>query len=220
MYWTMEEIEALTEEEFLEAEKRADRLMSAWEIQNLRGNAAIFHDDQHIGEQRRELNALKHPSVDVEGLMAFRRKPVVDSLEGNMLVHPLTTPVIEVDEKNEKARAVWWSIGVEGLSKYRETPMAIVSLGMVPGVQIVEDGAWKILWGVWQRTTKNEYHADWTKSMIPTNTRPELTPKEDLAGFGRYAYQENEVRRAVPQPPKKDTWERYPDEMDKTWLEG
>lgn len=57
--------------------------------------------------------------------------------------------------------------------------MAIVSLGMVPGVEIVEDGAWKILWGVWQRTTKNEYHAGWVKSMIPTNTRPELTPEED-----------------------------------------
>lgn len=70
-------------------------------------------------------------------------------------------------------------MGVEGLSKHREEPVAIVSLGMVPGVEIVEDGAWKILWGVWQRTTKNEYHAGWVKSMIPTNTRPELTPEED-----------------------------------------
>ena len=75
---------------------------------------------QHIGEQRRELNALKHPSVDVEGLMAFRQKAVVDSLTGNMLVHPLTTPVIEVDENNRRARSVWWSMGVEGLSKHRE----------------------------------------------------------------------------------------------------
>ena len=64
------------------------------------------------------------------------------------------------------------------------------------------------------------YHAGWVKSMIPTNTRPELTPEEDRAGFGRYAYQENEVRQAIPQPPKKDTWEKYPNEMDKTWLEG
>ncbi|MCU6697709.1 hypothetical protein [Laedolimicola ammoniilytica] len=220
MYWTMEKIDVLTEEELSEIERRTERLMSIWKIQNLRGNAAIFHDDQHIGEQRRELNALKHPSVDVEGLMAFRQKAVVDSLTGNMLVHPLTTPVIEVDENNRRARSVWWSMGVEGLSKHREEPVAIVSLGMVPGVEIVEDGAWKILWGVWQRTTKNEYHAGWVKSMIPTNTRPELTPEEDRAGFGRYAYQENEVRQAIPQPPKKDTWEKYPDEMDKTWLEG
>ena len=145
MYWTMEEIDALTEEEFVEVERRTERMMAIWDIQNLRGNAAIFHDDQHIGEKRRELNALKHPSVNVEELMAFRQKPVVDSLAGNMLIHPLTTPVIEVDKDNRKARGVWWSMGVEGLSKHGEKPVAIVSLGMVPGVQIVEDGGWKIL---------------------------------------------------------------------------
>lgn len=121
MYWTMEKIDVLTEEELSEIERRTERLMSIWKIQNLRGNAAIFHDDQHIGEQRRELNALKHPSVDVEGLMAFRQKAVVDSLTGNMLVHPLTTPVIEVDENNRRARSVWWSMGVEGLSKHRRS---------------------------------------------------------------------------------------------------
>lgn len=212
------DLDLLTDEEFAALEKQAERLMSVWQIQNLRGNAAIFHDDQHIGEKRRELNALKHPGTDVKALMEFRSKAVVDSLEGNMLIHPLTTPVIEVNEENSKARAVWWSLGVEGLSKFREKPMAILSIGMVPGAHVREDGQWKILWGAWQRTTKNEYHSGWVKSMVPTNTRPPLTPEQDRAMLGKYAYQKDEIRMPVPEPPGKDTWEKFPDEMDQSWM--
>lgn len=216
-YVTLDELELLTEDEWEQLEKEIDRQISVWEIQNLRGQAAIWHDDQHIGEKRRELKALKHPSVDVEAEMKFRNTPVVDSLEGNSLIHPLTTPVIEVDEDNTKARAVWWSLGVEGLSRFRETPMAIISLGMVPGTHVKEDGQWRILRGAWQRTTKNEYHAGWVNSMVPTNTRPPLTPEQDRNMLGKYAYQKDEIRKAVPEPPQKDTWEKFPAETDDRW---
>lgn len=214
----LRDFDCLTDEEFEELEDRVEKQLSIIAIQNLRGQAATFHDDQHIGERRRELKALKHPSFDVAGEMAFRAKAVVDSLEGNSLIHPLTTPVIEVNADNTKARAVWWSIGVEGLSKFRETPTAIISLGMVPGTHVKEDGEWKILNGAWQRTTKNEYHLGWVHSMIPTNTRPPLTPEQDRNFLGKYAYQKDEVRKAAPEPPRKDTWEAFPDETDMSWL--
>lgn len=213
-----EELDALSDEQFSELETRVEKLLSVWEIKNLRGQAATFHDDQHIGEQRRELKALKHPSFDVKGEMEFRAKAVVDSLEGNSLVHPLTTPVIEVNDDCTKARAVWWSLGVEGLSKFREQPMAIISLGMVPGTHVKEDGEWRILSGAWQRTTKNEYHKGWVHSMEPTNTRPPLTPEEDRNFLGKYAYRKDEVRKPSPEPPRKDTWEKFPDETDNGWM--
>ena len=114
-------------------------------------------------------DCLLYTSFDVEGEMAFRAKAVVDSLEGNSLIHPLTTPVIEINDDCSKARAVWWSLGVEGLSKFREQPMAIISLGMVPGTHVKEDGEWKILSGAWQRTTKCEYHKGWVHSMEPVS---------------------------------------------------
>jgi hypothetical protein len=214
---TEEELDLLSEEEFTALEKEIGRLEAMWEICNLRGRAAIFHDDQHIGQPRKELKALHHPSFDVEAEMKFRMKPVVDSLEGNFLIHPLTTPVIEVNEEQTAARAVWWSVGIEGLSKFREKPMAILSLGMVPGTHVKEDGEWKILAGAWQRTTKNEYHAGWINDMQPTNTRPPLTKEEDRKFLGKYAYQKDEVRRPVPCPPEKDTWQEYPDETDISW---
>ena len=218
MKTTLEELNLLSDEEFAQLEIRVNKLLSVWAIKNLRGHAAIFHDDAHIGQPRKELNALKHPSVDVKGLMAFRSKPVVDSLEGNTLIHPLTTPVIEVNDDCTKARAVWWSLGIEGLSKFREKPMAIISLGMVPGTHIVEDGEWRILSGAWQRTTKNEYKAGWVRDMQPTNTRPPLTKEQDRNFLGKYAYQKDEVRKASPEPPHKDTWAQFPDETDTSWL--
>ena len=218
MNFTLEDLELLTDEEFEALEKRVAKQLAVWEIRNLRGRAAIDHDDQHIGQPRKELMALKHPSFDVAAEMAFRAKPVVDNLEGNTLLHPLTTPIIEVNDDCTKARGVWWSIGIEGLSKFRETPMAIISLGMVPGAHVKEDGEWRILWGAWQRTTKNEYHKGWVHDMQPTNTRPPLTKEQDLNFLGKYAYQKDRVRAAVPQPPAKDTWEKFPDETDKSWM--
>ena len=86
---TIEDIELLSEEEFIEAEKTVEKLIAVWEVKNLRGRAAVFHDDQHINQPRKELKAMEHPSFDAEAEIAFRMKPVVDSLEGNMLIHPL-----------------------------------------------------------------------------------------------------------------------------------
>ena len=215
----IEDLDLLEDEEFEQIEKEIAKQLSVIEVSNLRGQAAIFHDDQHIGEKRRELKALKHPSFDVEGEMKFRSTAVVDSLEGNMLIHPLTTPVIEVNKENDLCRATWWSLGIEALSKYRETPTAIISVGMVPGVHVKEEGEWKILSGAWQRTTKNEYHAGWINNMIPTNTRPQISMEEDRRRLGKYAYQRDEVRKPVPCPPKKDTFDEYPDETDMKWLE-
>lgn len=213
----MEDFDLLSDEEFEELELEVGRLTSCWMVSNMRGGSAIYWDDQRIGEKRHEYMALKHPSVNVEAEMAFRNKPVVDSLEGNSLIHPLTTPVIVVDRTNTKCRSVWRSIGVEGLSKFREKPMAIISLGSVPGANVVEDGEWKRLWGAWLRLTKNEYHAGWVESMEPTNTRPPLTPEQDRAMLGKYAYQKDEVRKPAPEPPHDDTWEVWPDETEQSW---
>lgn len=214
----LSDLDLLNEEEFLEVEEEIDRQLSIWEVCNLRGQAAIFHDDQHIGEKRRELKTVKHPLFDTDAEMKFRNTPVVDSLEGNMLIHPLTTPVIEVDQDNTCVRATWWSLGVEGLSRYRETPTAIISVGMVPGVHLKEDGEWRIFSGAWQRTTKNEYHAGWVDSMIPTNTRPQISMEEDRRRMGRFAYRKDEVRQPVPCPPQKDTFVSYPDVTGSDWL--
>src|ERR1700689_813393 len=80
---------------FEELEAEVARLLAVWRVKNLRATKTIWHDDQHIGDKRREVGSVKHPSVDLDARQAMRTKPVVDSLEGNSLIHPLDTPVIE-----------------------------------------------------------------------------------------------------------------------------
>lgn len=215
---TADDLAELSAAEIEKLERDVEKLLAVCEIKNLRGQSMIFHDDQHIGEPRRELNALEHSSVDAEKLRAFRMKPVVDNLEGNTLLHPLTTAIIEVNDDCTKARGVWWSIGVEGLSKFREQPMPIWTIGMVPGAHIKEHGEWKILSGWWQRTVKAQLQVGWINSMIPTNTRPPLTPEQDREFLGKYAYDKDAVRKPVPEPPRRNTWQQFPDEADETWM--
>ena len=57
------DLDSLTEKEFEKIELEIARLISAWQVQNMRGCAAVFWDDQRIGERRHELNAIKHPSI-------------------------------------------------------------------------------------------------------------------------------------------------------------
>lgn len=216
---TAEDLATLTDAEFEVLEVEVERLLAVWQVKNLRGTKAIWHDDQHMGEKRRELESINHPSVDLEARRQFRMKAVIDSLEGNSLIHPLDTPIIEVNADASAARVLWNSIGVEGLSKFREQPMAIISLGFVPGVDILEDGEWRTLWGAWQRTTKNEYHAGWVYSMEATNTRPPLTPEQDRNFLGKYAYRKDEIRQPVPEPPRPDTWQQFPDLVDQSWMQ-
>jgi hypothetical protein len=215
---TEADLAVLDADEFEALEAEVNRQLAVWDVKNLRGTKAIWHDDQHMGQKRRELESVKHPSVDLQARDAFRKKAVVDSLEGNSLIHPLDTPIIEINQAGTMARVFWGSIGVEGLSKFRELPMAVISLGFVPGVDIVEDGEWRTLWGAWQRTTKNEYHAGWVHSMERTNTRPPLTAQQDRDFLGRYAYRKDEARRPVPEPPRPDTWEQSPDPTDQSWM--
>ena len=98
-------------------------------------------------------------------------------------------------------------------------PVFVADIADMPAVilNVVEDGEWKRLWGAWLRLTKNEYHAGWVESMEPTNTRPPLTPEQDRAMLGKYAYQKDEVRKPAPEPPRDDTWEVWPDETDQSW---
>ena len=69
------------------------------------------------------------------------------------------------------ARAVWWSMGVEGLSKFREQPMAIISLGMVPGTSLREVKT--ALLNNWQgcMMTKNGFYVSRKYENIEINDR-------------------------------------------------
>ena len=45
---TREDLDLLTEAELAALERQTERLLAAWQVQNLRGCAAVFWDDQRI----------------------------------------------------------------------------------------------------------------------------------------------------------------------------
>lgn len=208
----------LPPDQLAEWEQRLDLQLSVWEIRNLRGIFYRYHDDQHIGQKRRELYADEHPGIDMEAIRRARLLPVVDSLEGNTLIHPLLTPVIQVNRENDKARAVFTSFGYEALSIHREPPMAIWSMGYIPGGHLRQHGEWRILYGEWQRTVKADREKGWVSDMQRSNCRPPLTQEEDRKYLGQYAYRKEEPRKPVPAYPVENTWDAYPDEMDTAWI--
>jgi hypothetical protein len=208
----------LSDEEVAALERTVAKLTAAWAVKNLQGLWVIYWDDQHVGEKRRPIRAMKHPSVDLDAITAFAMKPVVDNLEGNSLWRVLNSPVIVVNDDSTRARATFWSYGVEGLSKFREQPMAIWTIGVLAISYVKEDGEWRVLQQSWHRITKNNFHKSWVYDMLPTNTRPPLTAEQDRAFAGKDAYYPDEIRRAVPEPPADNTWDRFPDEADLSWI--
>ena len=123
-----------------------------------------------------------------------------------------------VDDECQRARGTWWSFGIEGLSKFREKAVPVWTIGLQATSFVKEGGTWKVLHPSWHRLTKNRYHRSWVHDMIPSNTRPELTPEQDRAAAGKDAYYPDRVRPAVPEPPGDDSWEVFPDEADHSWL--
>ena len=61
----LHELRELPPDQLADWEKRLDLQLSVWEIRNLRGIFYRYHEDQHIGQKRRELYADELPGVDM-----------------------------------------------------------------------------------------------------------------------------------------------------------
>ena len=211
-----EEINAIPEEELDAFELELDKLLGAYSCINLIGIGTWYHDDQHPGELQRNIDA-KKPGEDRPFLVRTADKVVIDSLEGNSLMQPRHTNVIEISADGTRGRALNTGYGYEALSKFRETPMGIWSVGIVPWEFIYEDGEWRRYSGGWQRVIKANIEKGWVRDMQHTTTRPPLTPEEDMAFLGKYAYRKERVRKPLPAPPEKDTFEQFPELGDDGW---
>ena len=211
-----EEIAAIPEKELEGFELELDRLLGAYECINIIGIGTWYHDDQHPGELQKNYDVSK-PGEERPDFIRIPDKVVIDSLEGNTLMQPRHTNVIQVSEDGTKARALNTGFGYEALSKYRETPMAIYSVGIVPWEFMKEDGEWRRFSGGWQRVIKTNIEKGWVYDMQHTNTRPPLTPEEDANFLGKYAYKKDRARKPLPAPPDPDTFIKYPKLGDDSW---
>ena len=211
-----EEIAAIPEEELDAFELELDRLLGAYDCINIIGIGTWYHDDQHPGELQKNYDAAK-PGEERPAFIRIPDKVVIDSLEGNSLMQPRHTNIIQVSADGTRARALNTGFGYEALSKYRETPMAIYSVGIVPWEFVKQDGEWRRFSGGWQRVIKANQEKGWVYDMQHTNTRPPLSDEEDANFLGKYAYHRDRARKPLPAPPDPDSFERYPELGDDTW---
>jgi hypothetical protein len=181
-------------------------------IQNLAGRYQFYHQPKTMAKTF-DLFAKKTPGVSVaisggveEGLervRAFWTKRSSIPMEGVMLEHHLTTPVIEIGADAQTAKGVWMSPGHETVP------------GLLPGGHWVwgryaidfvkEDGEWKI-WHLWfYPSFRTRFNRDWVEGPeLPSETLAQHRAKNPPSRPMPYVnlYTAISTRDMVPAPPE------------------
>jgi hypothetical protein len=167
-------------------EKRIERLEAIQEIQNLMGRY-MFRHDHGAGEGKRikdapELYALKTPGVAVEiastGVAegGDQVKLMYEEGYGGLTVpqpgcifeHDLCTPVIEVAEDLQTAKAVWMCPGFATIRLPDGKLKAGWRWHKIALACVKEDGKWKM----WKYHVYSTFYTDFYKSWV--DYKPEL----------------------------------------------
>ena len=200
-------------------EQRLEKLEAAQAIENIQARYDYYHS-VHLHEERLPLFALDTPGVRVEldwgayegreGVERFFRKyqeMTHQPTPGALAIHTLTTPLIEVADDLQTAKAMWISPGV-GSGVLPDAPP-----GTRPGAGwmwirystdfVKEHGSWKI----WHLNIKMILFAPYEKSwveaeppparrQVPPGCEPDRVPENPVAG-----YAVDRVYEIVPPPP-------------------
>lgn len=158
-------------------EQKVERLWDLHEVENLMGRYAYLHT-AHKHEETAELFDLDREDVWVEcgGLGVYKgpegiRKFFCEwhhSLEGDLAgtlnVHTLTSPVIEIAEDGQTAKAVWISPGVETRRILPDAKLEAIWIWGKYAVDFIRNksGQWKF----WHFTITNDFMCDYHHSWV------------------------------------------------------
>ena len=208
---TLADIAALQHELF--------RLKSVNEIQNLMGTYTVNHVPKNMADHV-ELFALEMPDVSVEvgdrgvyrgpeAVKALFGQTFTMDLKGNLLIHYLATPMIEVAGDGKTAKGVWRSPGIEAVvPKGGGKPVPLWSFGSYACDFIHAGGRWKIWHLHWFRTVKSSFKDGWVDDLsmafggkLPGAAKVGTTTHHN-------PYTPDSVQDSVPPCPKPyQTWE-------------
>jgi hypothetical protein len=162
-------------------EAQLARLDAARELHNLMGRYTVNFSPKYM-HRAVDFYALERPDVSVEiadrgvfvGGEAIRKlfgAQFAMSLKGNLLIHYLATPMIEVARDGQSAKGVWRSPGIEAVvPSSGGKPVALWSFGTYAVDFIRVQGDWKILHLHWFRIVKCSYEAGWVDDLSMTYT--------------------------------------------------
>lgn len=164
------------EQRLADLEHELFRARAVQDIQNLMGRYTVNHGPATI-HQAVHFFALELPDVSVEvgdrgvyvGEAGIRelfgtRFPMEPN--GNLLIHYLATPMIEVAADGRSARGVWRSPGVEAVRPADGgKPVPLWSFGAYAVDFVYLDGQWKIRHLHWFRTIKSSHAEGWVDDL-------------------------------------------------------
>jgi len=191
------------------------------EVQRLMGRYTVNHAPATI-HKAIEFFALELPDVSIEtgdrgvyvgeaGLRElftdrFPMEPV-----GNLLIHYLASPMIEVAADGQSARGVWRSPGVEAVRPPDGgAPVALWSFGAYAGDFVLLRGEWKIRHLQWFRTIKCSFAEGWVDdlSMTYSPAMPESPHLQPTTYHNPYTPET--VQQSVPPcPPPYETYDGF-----------
>lgn len=123
-------------------------------------------------------------------------------LPGEMLDIQLTTPIIEVADDLQSAKALWWSPGAGAIPTENADPQAIWAWGMLAVDFVNENGSWLILHLHYFRYIKCSYEKGWVEDTSMINRLN--VPVHPLAKPSTYhnPYSPKCIRDGVPASPR------------------
>ncbi|WP_102345997.1 nuclear transport factor 2 family protein [Bacillus sp. Marseille-P3661] len=214
----------ISEERKINLLKSIKRLQAYEEIQNNMGRCVVAYNFRDADKVLSHF-ALGKPDVSLEyadegvfeGPEAVRQivhEVVGKTVKvGEMMDIQLNTPMIEVAEDLETAKAVWWAPGAGAIPQEEGLPKAIWNWGMIAADFIFEDGSWKIWHMHWFRLFKCSYEKGWVEDTSMINRLN--TPVHPLAKPSTYhnPYSPLSIREGIPACPRPyATW------TDSNWM--
>lgn len=185
----------------LTMEQRLERLEAAHEIQNVMSKYEYYHA-AGMPDEIIALWAKKTPGVRIEinrgiydglkGVTTFTMGTAKKGV-GQLHLHTLSTPVIEVAGDGKTAQAVWVSPGIE------TSPDNATWTWLKYGVDFVkEDGEWKFWHVHYYRIFSAAPGQSWTEVAPPT---PKTAPDADRPATFHAGYTTTTVQENLPVPP-------------------
>ena len=134
---------------------------------------------------------------------------------GEMIDLQLTTPVIEVADDCETARALWWSPGAASVLREGEDPQAQWIWGDFAVDFIYENETWKI-WHLHYFTLIHcDYHKGWVDDTSLINRKNTPMHEESQPTTWHNPYHPKAIRYGIPAAPYPyDTWRKE----DENWM--
>jgi SnoaL-like domain len=200
------------EDRVAQLEHEVARERAAREIQNLMGRYTVNHAPATV-HQAVEFFALELPDVSAEvgdrGVYvgeARIRELFEDRLpmepRGNLLLHYLATPMIEVAADGNSARGVWRSPGIEALRvPHGAQPVALMSFGAYAVDFVRIGGTWKIHHLQWFTTIKSSFAQGWVKDLSMTRTEPAPESPNVKPSTYHNPYTPDSVQEPIPPCP-------------------